>query len=39
MITHIVVFKLVRSDEKSIEAARAALAGLRGQIPNCAIWR
>ncbi|MGB7910602.1 MAG: Dabb family protein [Desulfobaccales bacterium] len=34
MITHIVLFKLVRSDEKSIEAARAALAGLRGQIPQ-----
>ena len=30
MITHIVLFKLVHSDEKSIEAARAALAGLRG---------
>ncbi|MGA8571206.1 MAG: Dabb family protein [Desulfobaccales bacterium] len=32
MITHIVLFKLVRSDEQSIEAARAALAGLKGQI-------
>ena len=30
MITHIVLFKLVHSDEKSIEAARTALAGLRG---------
>ena len=34
MITHIVLFKLVHSDEKSIEAARAALAGLEGRIPQ-----
>jgi Stress responsive A/B Barrel Domain len=34
MITHIVLFKLVHSDEKSIEAARASLAGLKGRVPQ-----
>ncbi len=34
MITHIVLFKLVNSDEKAIEAARKAMAGLKGKIPQ-----
>ena len=34
MITHIVLFKLVHSNEETIEVARTALARLEGQIPQ-----
>jgi len=34
MITHIVLIKLVHSNEETIEVARTALARLEGQIPQ-----
>ncbi len=34
MITHIVLFKLVHSNEETMEAAKTALARLEGQIPQ-----
>ncbi len=33
MITHIVLIKLVHSNEETMEAAKTALARLEGQIP------
>jgi len=34
MITHIVLIKLVHSNEETMEAAKTALARLEGQIPQ-----
>ena len=34
MITHIVLIKLVHSNEETIEVAKTALARLEGQIPQ-----
>jgi len=34
MITHIVLIKLVHSNEETREMAKTALAGLKGQIPQ-----
>ena len=34
MITHIVLFKLVHANKETMEAAKTALAGLKGRIPQ-----